>query len=571
MKWVKKGDCKTISEVVCRNTGLSLNDFLHPKKDPHIQNLKEAVDFIKTAVSKGKEIHIIGDYDVDGDLASTILAMGFQEAFGKEPTVRLPRRYTEGYGLKQKMVDEIDDGIIVTVDNGIAALDPIKAAKAKGLDVVVIDHHQPVVCKETGKIQLPDADVIVDPHAVTGSEFDGYCGAGLAYRLIKELIPDSPMLIRYLVFASLATVADVMDLIGDNRNIVMGGLWAIRKRYVTLGLNTLLNKLELAYVDEGDYGFKLGPIINASGRLLDNGPSDVVHLMKTHVMPGEPGYKEALGETEKLSVLLIQRNEERKKLSKEAEERAEKIIEEQGLADKKPLILYDPETSEGIIGIIAGRLAEKYCTPALVFTNSEKDGVLKGSGRTFGTVDLKATLDTGGDLFLGYGGHPGAAGMTILKKNLSALQERLSATLDGVDFGVDPDVLHYDLEITVDQIPGMMQQLKLYAPYGQGNRAPVFKITGFTCAPRGSVFFRLMGEQQQHIKLFGQNVDAMGFDMTERYKKDGEPVAIDIIGTLGRNYFNGNFYNRIEIIDYMPAERKSTELKQTLADMLVFC
>ena len=570
MKWIKRDNCNTIAEVVSRNTGLSIQDFLNPKKDPYISNLKEAAEFIRKAAQSGKNIHIVGDYDVDGDLSSSILKMGFTEAFGKEPSVRLPRRFSEGYGLKQKIVDEINDGIIVTVDNGIAALEPIKSAKTKGLDIVIIDHHQPVK-NENGEVLLPDADVIVDPHAIPGSEFCGYCGAGLAYRLIKELIPNSPMLVRYLVFASIATVADVMDLVGDNRTLVKNGLACIRKRYTTLGLNTLLNLLDLTYIDEGDYGFKLGPIINASGRLYDDGPSDVVSLMTTHVMPEEDGYREALFATAEKAQILIQRNEERKKLSKEAEKRADKIIEENHLSNTKPLILYDPLTSEGIIGIVAGQLAEKYCTPALVFTDSEKEGILKGSGRTYGTVDLKATLDTAGDLFVGYGGHPGAAGMTIKKDTISTLQKRLAKTLEGVDFGVDPEALYYDLEIEMKDIPNMIKELKLYAPYGQGNPAPIFKIKDFNCTPVGASFYRLMGDIEQHIKLFGKDVDAVGFDMAQRYHDAGDPQKLNIVGTLGRNFFNGTFRNQIEIIDYQPIVPPATDFKQKLADMLVFC
>ena len=341
-RWVKRGDFNSLQAIIEKNVGMPIQEFLNPKRDPYISNLKEAAKFIRDAAEEGKKIHIVGDYDVDGDTSSSILKMGFHEAFGEMPSVRLPRRFSEGYGLKMKIIDEINDGIIVTVDNGIAALEPIKAAKKKGLDVVVIDHHQPVI--DNGKVILPEADVIVDPHAIPGSEFSGYCGAGLAYRLIKELIPDSPMLVRYLVLASIATVADVMDLVGDNRNIVKDGLGAIRKRYVTLGLNTLLNLVGLSYVDEGDYGFKIGPIMNASGRLYDNGPQDVVNLLTTHVMPGEEGYDKALKETFDLGEVLIARNEERKKLSEEAESRADNIIRNRpGMSGTKPIILYDME------------------------------------------------------------------------------------------------------------------------------------------------------------------------------------------------------------------------------------
>ena len=197
--------------------------------------------------------------------------------------------------------------------------------------------------------------------------------------------------------------------------------------------------------------------------------------------------------------------------------------------------------------------------------------MLKGSGRTFGNVDLKALLDTASDLFVGYGGHPGAAGMSIMKEKLPALQKRLSEALEGVDFGVDPDVLYYDMEISVSQVPDIIRQLHLYAPFGQGNPSPVFKITGFECTPKGSAFFRLMGNKEQHIKFFGKEVDALGFDMKARYDEDGQPKKMEFIGVLTQNYFNGQFYNQIEIIDYRPCKNEETELKKSLADLLVFC
>ena len=144
MEWTKKDSASTIIEVVERNTKMNIQDFLNPEKDPYLTGLNETVDFIKNEISKGTAISIIGDYDCDGITSSTILSLAFTEASGKEPFVRIPRRFSEGYGLSMKIIDEINEGLIVTVDNGIAAIEQVKEAKKKGLKVVVIDHHLPV-------------------------------------------------------------------------------------------------------------------------------------------------------------------------------------------------------------------------------------------------------------------------------------------------------------------------------------------------------------------------------------------------------------------------------------------
>lgn len=278
--FVKKDNCRTIEEVVRRNTGMETEQFLTDVRDPFLKNLKEAVEFVKNYISShpGCRVTIVGDYDSDGINATTIMYWCFMK-MKITPVLRLPRRMSEGYGLNEKIIDEIPSGLLITVDNGIAALAAVKKAKEKNLAVVVTDHHLPVQDKD-GNMLLPEADVILDPHIDSESDFHDYCGAALAYRFARAMF--GAKFPELIVLASIAAVSDVVPLIGANRTLVKDGLGYINKRRVVPGLAELLKKLELDdHITEGDYGFLLGPIFNASGRLFDSGAENVVKLLCT--------------------------------------------------------------------------------------------------------------------------------------------------------------------------------------------------------------------------------------------------------------------------------------------------
>lgn len=567
MEWTKKDSASTIIEVVERNTKMNIQDFLNPEKDPYLTGLNETVDFIKNEISKGTAISIIGDYDCDGITSSTILSLAFTEASGKEPFVRIPRRFSEGYGLSMKIIDEINEGLIVTVDNGIAAIEQVKEAKKKGLKVVVIDHHLPVK-NEKGEVVLPDADVILDPHAIPGSSFSDYCGAGLAYRVAKLLIPNNPLLTPLCALASIGTVADVMPLVGDNRNIVINGMAAVNSRNITTGLHLLLEELGIEWVSEGDYGFKLGPVMNAAGRLLDDGPIDVVNVLKTNFDPTDMHNAIALDDLHEQIKTLVKNNERRRELVRSSMLEADELMKKEVL--RRPIVLYNPNFSEGIIGIIAGQLAEQYQTPAIVFTDTKTEGILKGSGRTYGNVHLKDLLDSVSQYLLGYGGHAGAAGLSVKYEDLYDFKIALNGKLKDVDFGVDTEHLSYDLEIPLSDVASSLKELDKYAPFGEGNPQIRFKVTGFECSPVNGKFSKPMGPHMEHIRFYGKDVSAVGFDLAKRYQSDGEPKIMDFVGMLGNNYFKGRAYNQIEVIDYKKKEKEKTKLNQSLEDLLIF-
>ena len=386
----KSNNYNNVRQIVEAHTHMSAEEFLHPQKDPYLHGLKEAVQFVKLKLRHKVPVHIVGDYDVDGEMSTAILELAL-ETFGGYPVhVRLPRRFSEGYGLSMKIIDEISDGLIITVDNGIAALEQVKAAKAKGLSVVVIDHHLPVRNPDTEEIILPEADYVIDPKAIEGSMFSEYCGAGLAYRFAKALLTEEhPIMNNLLVFASIATVTDMVPLIGDNRTIVKEGLEHINQRDVTFGLQILLDRLKLNHVTEEDYGFLIGPVMNASGRMLDDGPIDVVNMVTSLADPANPEFIRKTMYLQDLADELVERNEKRKEAVEKDLIEAENIIREKTLMNNNPLIVYSPNFWEGTIGILAGKLAEKYQVPCLVFTKSSAKGIAKGSGRTYGNIHLR--------------------------------------------------------------------------------------------------------------------------------------------------------------------------------------
>lgn len=568
MKWQKKKyELHTIEEVVTANTGLSADKLLNPKKDPYIKNLKEAADMTRECIRKNVKIHIVGDYDCDGVMSTTELYLGLKEA-GADPSVRFPRRFSEGYGLSMKIIDEIDDGLIITIDNGIAAVEQVAAAKAKGIQVIILDHHL-----RRDDNRLPDADIIVDPNAIDGSEYKYYCAAGLAYRFVKELVPQSRLLDPILAMAGIATVADVMELVGDNRNLVKESFRLIDNRQVTLGMRVLLDELQIEHVNEGDYGFKLGPIVNASGRLKDDGPLEVFELLKTDY-DDIPDFQIDYDGLKEKAVELVKTNRARQEMVKTAMYKVYKMIDEYGLASRKPIVLYDPDFSEGIVGILAGRVAEEFQTPCIVFTDSRNKGILKGSGRTYGNIHLKDSLDRISDVFAGYGGHAGAAGVSVEAKRYHEMIKRWSSTLKKeLQSAVpdDPDLFMYDLEGDVQDIKTFLSELDRFAPYGQGNPQISFKITGFECMPRGKDFFRLMGPDKNHIRFYGNGLSAVGFDMAKRYEEDGSPKKMDMIGYLSRNWYMNKSEDQIEIIDYKGmSSQEKTDLFSSLESLLIF-
>lgn len=526
----KRDSSQRIADVVHRNTGMDTDTFLHPERMPYLAGLHEAAACF--LAHRDEPVTVVGDYDVDGICATAILVLGLRK-LGIRAAYRLPRRFSEGYGLSEAIIDEIQTGVVVTVDNGIAALEAVRKAKEKGLTVIVTDHHQAVRDRE-GRCVLPEADALVDPNAEDTSAYRGYCGAGIAYRFVQELTggAEDPDL---KILASLATVADVMPLTGANRLLVQEGLQELNSGGGVPGLRAILTAMGLTeHLTEEDYGFKLGPVCNASGRLYDDGAERVLQVL---LSDGEDPNLPERAET------LIQANQNRKQTLSEAMPVARRLVK------GTPVVIYHPGFGEGIIGLIAGNLQEEYHCPAVVFTKCG-DGSLKGSARSIPGVDLKEALDRIRDTMAGYGGHAGAAGIRVEAGKLDAFRNAFQAEI-GEDTRETPD-RKYDLDLTRKNLLSVQEELKLFAPFGEGNPKPLLRMPFHVSA--GS--YRRIGDGS-HLLFKGRTCSVLGFSLAQRYEEAGCPADLWCIGHLQEDWYQGECRMRFELVDFEAREAKA--------------
>ena len=549
MALIKRDEAKTIEDVICRNVHLSKIEDLDEKIEYVINFLDKAAEMIKDAIKKKKIITIVGDYDADGVTSSSILYYVLK-LLGANVKVRIPRRLSEGFGLNMNIIEEIDSGLVITVDNGIVAFEPVKRAKEKGLDVIITDHHLP---DESGK--LPEADLIIDPHLEGAADFADYCGAGIAYKLAQHLTTDKKVLAKLSCFAAIGTIADVMPLIKDNRQIVKEGL----KNMVTYGNRTtgLYSVLHAADLDNHitahDVAFKIGPMINACGRLFDDG---AMIAFESIVYDGP--YKEEIG------TKLVEHNETRKAKVAQGMEAVHKNIVTNCLFGDIPLVVYEPSIEEGIVGIIAGKIAEEYNVPSFVFTDSKEEGIYKGSGRTAGNVHLKDLLDASSETLFKYGGHAEAAGVSVESKNFDKMCEMLQDKCPELVLDEDSGNVYYDLEIKASEIVKTCKLLEKYEPYGQGNPKPVFLVRDFQLSPRYSQFYKELSAGT--ISLYGIGCSAIGFGMVQKYHDLSDPKKLLLVGTISESFFMGRGEVKLEI-EEMDASN-TTFTKSLLAQRL---
>lgn len=525
-EWKHKGIASSVAEVVAQNMNVPVKN-LYTKDyicvEHPITNLDVAADRIKNTE---KDIEIISDYDVDGILSSVALYL-ILSALGKKFHIHVPKRFSEGYGVSDKIVKTIPDNcLVITIDNGISAVSQIAQLKEKGCEVIVLDHHLP------GK-ELPPADCIVDTFA-NNDEFNGYCGTSLAYRLGKIIFGNNRELLRNLrSLAAIATVTDCMDLRDENRGLVRAGMEDLTQTTIP-GLKLLLEALKLTdYVNEGDIGFKIGPALNAPGRLYDNGGVTVLKTLCT--------------ENGAFVQKVLEINEERKQDVADSMILIEQYIAENKLHDKNPICIYIPRLKEGIVGILAGKVAEKYSANSIVLTDSSVPDIIKGSARGIGDIHLKKHLDRYSQYMTGYGGHEKAAGMSLKKNDFLAFSQALQIPKTTKE----PT---YDLEIDAKDIPQYIWDILTFGPYGEGNPQLIFKINNFKLMPKGNKFYDLM--KGIHIKLFGEVCEAVWFDGVSAYREMGEPKTLNLIGKLSMNHYMGREKMSVEILDAEPVQRE---------------
>lgn len=559
-KWIKKDKLASVEEVFLRNIGQSSLDDINNwftksyKNGYKIEFLREAAEFALSF--KDKKILIAGDFDVDGVCASAILYLGLQKTGIKNIRISIPKRETEGFGISLKTVKRAVDekvGLIITCDNGIAQVEAINYAKHNGISVIILDHHE-------ANGDLPNADYIFDPVVIKGQcDFAGYCGAGLCYKFIKELlsvagIEDKNFIGKLLAYCAIATVADVMVLREENYVFVKNGLKRLNNpSLITKGLYALVSQLNICHenITAKEIGFKIAPVLNAQSRMSDDGAYDALKLLLI-----DDDYNYAKNYAEK----LCQVNDKRKELQKFFKEGAEEYIRTNCLYGNVPTIIVLDDCPAGLVGIISGNITEKYKVPSIVLCKS--NGLLKGSGRSCGNYDLKAQLDKCSHLLEKYGGHKEAAGLSLKITNLYELTDTLLANSE--DFvSEDVNEIKYDLEISVKDVPKTIELLNKFEPFGNGNPMPVFKISDFLVTPKAGKYITPVANG---MKAYSNSVCAIGFDIPTSITSLENPQKFEIVGTLSNNYFNNDVTPQIEIIDivHKEVERKKTDLADRL-------
>lgn len=454
----------------------SLKDLLSPSS---LLGCEDAAVIIAHAITTQQKILIVGDYDVDG-ATSTALMMRVLKLFGAENIAyRIPNRMLDGYGLSLSLLDSIVENkpdLIITVDNGISSVDAIAKAKQYGMNVVVTDHHLP------GDV-LPIADAIVNPN-LNNSNFESraLCGVGVAFYTLMAVrrclinqgyftAQTAPNLADYLDLVALGTIADLVPLDRNNRCLVQQGIERIRRGRTVIGIQALLevsskNQAELSTTD---IGFSISPLLNAAGRLDD---------MRV-------GIECLLTDSEDRARYYARRlydfNQERKAIERSMTQETEQTLAKIILKDDEipnGIALYDPSWHQGVIGIVASRVKERFNQPTFIFAE-ENDELLKGSGRSIAGIHLRDLLDSIAteypDMILQFGGHAMAAGLTLRKSEFAQFQKALSQRVDALIQDIDPKMIYTDGTLSIEDFTiNNAEILRTAMPWGQTFPEPAF-------------------------------------------------------------------------------------------------
>ena len=515
-------------------------------------DMDKAVARVQQALADHEKIAVFGDYDVDGITATCIL-VDYLQGRGADVLHYIPRRIEDGYGLSVDAIEGLyrkGTRLLITVDCGITGVEEVDFANSLGMDVVVTDHHE---CKET----LPRAVAVVDPHRPDcGYPFKHLAGCGVALKLALALGgPDreEALFSRYCTLAAIGTVADVMQMSGENRTIVSRGLAAIEHSDF-IGLHALLKEAGLAgrEITSVQIGFVLAPRINGAGRM---GAADKAAELLLCTDPAE---------AERMARELCALNRERQNVEQTIYSQAEEMIARLPDRDRSALVLESSRWHQGVVGIVASRLSEKYSRPSFMIHLNGDTG--KGSCRSWGGFNLFAALENCKDLLLGFGGHELAAGFTIEEANIPAFRERMNDYARSFQGGAAPvSVLDVDVAITHPSAVTLeeLEALSALEPYGSGNARPVFCLLGATLLRTQNV------GQNRHLKLrLGKGsaqFDGIFFSTVAEDCGCRPGDRVDAAFYLQVNEFRGSRTVQLQMVDLCPSLRPSGREQESLA------
>ncbi len=522
----------------------SLNDLLDPFL---MKDMDVAVNRLSDAIGNKERIMVYGDYDVDG-CSAVALVYKFLLQFYSNIEYYIPNRYDEGYGVSKKSLDHAKDvgiKLLIILDSGIKAIEEIAYAKTLGIDVIVCDHHVP-------DEELPCAVAILDPKREEDPyPFKHLCGCGIGFKLVQAFAKSNDIpfstLIPLLDFCAISIAADLVSVTGENRILAYHGLRHMNQN-PTIGLKAIIDicGLENRTINMSDITFKIGPRINASGR-MENGKESVDLLVEKD-----------LSAATKIAKNIDCYNEQRKDIDKQMTEEANNIVERlRSQGDATSIVLYDKDWKKGVIGIVASRLSEIYTRPTIVMTYD--NDFVTGSARSVEGFDIYSAIKSCRDLLLNFGGHTYAAGLTMRKENLPAFKKRFQAY---VEEHITPEqteaIMNVDAIIDFREITNKFHNdLKRFAPFGPGNKKPLF------CTQNVYDFgtSRVVGRKQEHIKLelvdsksnSVMNGIAFGQSGSARYIKSKR--SFDIVYTIEENIFKHGAA-QLQIEDIRPTEQE---------------
>jgi single-stranded-DNA-specific exonuclease len=526
----------------------SLNDLHDPFLMP---DMHKAVKRLNKALGDNEKILIYGDYDVDGTSAVS-LVYRFLCPYSTMLDYYIPDRYDEGYGVSCKGIDYADEKgitLIIALDCGIKAMDKVEYAKEKGIDFIICDHHMP-------DDELPDALAVLDAKrtdSIYPYEHLSGCGVGFKFMQAFAMSNDIPFsaLECLLELTAISIASDIVPITGENRILAYYGLRQLNHN-PSVGIKGIIKTSGLTgkEITTSDIVFKIGPRINASGRMM-NGREAVDLLLS----------RDEKSASEK-SANIDQYNDERREMDRRITEEANAIINDfKNIDDHKGIVVYNPDWHKGVIGIIASRLTEKYYRPTVVLTKSSE--LVSGSARSIGGFDMYKAIESCRDLLENFGGHTYAAGLSLREENLQKFIERfMKITAEEVMPEQMVPQIDIDAVICLKEINNaLMNDLKKMNPFGPDNEKPVF--CSYDVYDFGTS--RVVGKDGAHLKLelidesAKTPVHAIAFGMSEHAKFLADRNAVDICYTIEENVYNGITSIQLTIKDLRPSNRMNRD------------